>query len=579
MSPHFEAFKSAWRAAAYAQALTAIEAVVAEQPQVAALHWYRANCLLKLDRPADARAAVDRVLALNPDHAPALVKQVELSGVDEAVGGDEQPTKAQIAAWLQQAGQRRQGHIAQLRRAIAIDPNLADAYFGLSQLLRGGMMDVIANDGAVESLLHNDEADALLARAIALDPARIEFLGVRAEQRRLRAMQVPDGTPEADCVETLAGLRYLRVGLEAALADFTECARLDGGPRFRLQMGRLLHDLGRHDEAVAQYDGVLAALPADAPQREHVLDLRRRSGNGGRGELEDMAQLLESVIPPGDRNQQDDMVATAMLGAARAVRRGQRLDAAIAAHLPESPDDLLAANLAEQILNVAYEAPPNLVAADAAAFPAYQRRYAAKQRRAFAAAGLHHVADAEATGMTPTLGQRVLLGFHADADGTLCAATFVLRPKWPGMAGFLALLLSGKWKKHPLTECVSHFDDGGYLITQYENISPFEYGSVVDIERLPRSTAVAALVERHRQRVAAYRQAHPQARAFPAGDLAAIDANWRRGQIIKRDYRRSIGYASDAELRRLLGAQYERFAARIRRKIDEFAPDREAAAG
>ncbi|WP_386065922.1 hypothetical protein ACFJIW_15355 [Tahibacter sp. UC22_41] len=579
MSSHFDSFKAAWQRADYTQALAHVDAVILERPQVAVLHWYRANCLLRLDRPVEALVAVNRVLALNPDHAPALVKQVELDGIDAVADEtvDKEPTRAQAAALERQWRERRQHQMTQLRRAITLDPTLADGYFALSQLSRAGFMESMLDGADVESALRNDEADALLDQAIALDPARVEFLGVRAEQHRLRAIVVQDGAPAGEYVEAVTGMRYLRTEIEAALADFAECARLDGGPRFPLHAARLLHEIGRYDQALVEYDRALALLPPDAPQREHVLNLRRRSENGGRGEREDFAQLLESVIPSGDRNQQDDMVATAMLGAAQAVRRGQRLDVALAARMPESPDDLLAANIAEGILNVAYEAPPNLVAVDAATFPAYQRRYAARQRRALAAAGLHHIADAEATGMTPTLGQRVLLGFHADADGATCAITFVLRPKWPGVGGFLLLLLSGKWKKHPLTECISHFDDGGYLITQYDNISPFGYGTVVDIERLPRSTSVAALVERHRQRVAAYRQAHPQARAFVAGDLAAIDANWRRGQIIKRDYRRSIGYIGDDELRRMLGAQYERYASRVRQKIVELAPDREEA--
>lgn len=580
MSSHFDSFKAAWQRADYTQALAHVDAVILERPQVAVLHWYRANCLLRLDRPVEALAAVNRVLALNPDHAPALVKQVELDGIDAVADEtvDKEPTRAQAAALERQWRERRQHQMTQLRRAITLDPTLADGYFALSQLSRAGFMESMLDGADVESALRNDEADALLDQAIALDPARVEFLGVRAQQHRMRALAVPDGTPAAEYVEAAIGMRYLRAEIDAALADLAECARLDGGPRFPLHAARLLHEIGRYDQALVEYDRALALLPPDAPQREHVLNLRRRSENGGRGEREDFAQLLESVIPSGDRNQQDDMVATAMLGAAQAVRRGQRLDVALAARMPESPDDLLAANIAEGILNVAYEAPPNLVAVDAATFPAYQRRYAARQRRALAAAGLHHIADAEATGMTPTLGQRVLLGFHADADGATCAITFVLRPKWPGVGGFLLLLLSGKWKTHPLTECISHFDDGGYLITQYDNISPFGYGTVVDIERLPRSTSVAALVERHRQRVAAYRQAHPQARAFVAGDLAAIDANWRRGQIIKRDYRRSIGYIGDDELRRMLGAQYERYASRVRQKIVELAPDREEAA-
>jgi len=563
--PRFEMFKSAWRAQDYAQALGHIDAVIADNARVAALHWYRANCLQKLERFPEARAAVAQVLALKPDHAPALVLQVQLDWPDHEY--HDEPTPAQIAEQERGTAERRQRHVAQLRRALDIDPTLADACFELSQLLR--------DDTDVETS-RNDQADALLEHAVALAPERIDFRLARAELHHLRAVQIPDGTPAALCVQTFAGMTYLRAELEAALREFEYCARLDGTHRYYVRMGMTLHDLGRYDEALARYDEALQRLPADSPQRPYIVQTRARSENSGAGERNDVAKLLESLIEPGDRNQADDNAATALLGAARAVRGGKRLDAALGARVSESPDDFMAANIAEQILNVAYENKPELVVADSATFPAYQRKYAARQRKALAAAGLRHVADAEASGMTRTMGQRVLLGLYADAAGETSAATFAMRPKWPGLIGFLLMFVTGKWKTNGLTECITHFDDRGYLITQYENISPFTYGDVIDIERLPRSTSVAALVARHNERVAAYRQAHPSARAYPAADLAAVEANWIRGQAIKREYRRSIGYATDAELRGMLGTHYDRFADRIKRKLLELAADREA---
>ena len=563
--PHFELFKSAWKAADPAGALVHIDAVIADHPGVASLHWYRANCLEKLERYPEAAAAIDRVLALNPDHAAALVKQVELEWGNDAIDGDEEPTPAQRATLERKAAERQQRHTAQLRRAVAIDPTLADAWFGLWQLLRveGG------DEGPSE------EVDAMLDRAVGLAPDRIEFRHARAELRRLQAMQVKDGTPEEACVTVFSGMRYLRMELEVALRDFEHCALLDGTYRYHVSTGRVLHDLGRFDEALARYDQALQRLAPDAPERPFIEDLRARSENNGGGERDSVAKLLEGLVAQGDRNQDDDNAAHALLGAARAVRSGQSVEAALSARLPESPDDLMAANIATQILNTAYEDRPQLVPADAKTFPAYQRAYAARQRKALEACGVHHVADAEAAGMTRTLGQRVLLGLHADDSGAVSVATFALRPKWPGYVAFVVRFVTGKWKLHRLTECITHFDDGGYFITQYENISPFDYGDVVRVERLPRRTPVAALVERHRQRIAEYRQANPHAQALPATDLANVEANWRRGQDIKRAYRQSIGYISEAELRRMLGGHYDRFAARVRQKLAELAPDYE----
>lgn len=579
--PRFESFKSAWQAADYAQALAHIDAVLAEHPHVASLHWYRANCLRKLERYPEALDAVNRVLALEPDHAPALVLQVQLDGADDAPAGeydeDRQPTPAQFDALMRGAAERRQRHIAQLRRAMAIDPTLADACFVLAQALQyDDSVDLLSGGRAIdETAFRHDEARTLFERAIALAPERAEFRRAAAELYRLRALQVPDGTPDDACVVAFNGMKYLRAELEAALREYEICARLDPDPRHFLRMGSILHDLHRFDEALASYDRALQLMPADAPQREHVLQMRARSENDGAGERDDMANLLESLIAQGDRNLADDNMATALLGAARAVRQGKNLQTAVAARMPESPDDFVAANIAEQILNVAYENPPELVAVDSAEYPAYQRKYVARQRKALEAAGMRHAADAEAAGMTRTLGQRVLLGLHADASGGTGVGVYALAPKWPGLIGFLRLFVTGKWKTQRMTECITYFDDGGYLITQYENISPFTYGDAIDIERLPRGTSVAALVARHAQRVDAYARAHPRARPVPATDLAAAEANWRRGQAIKRAYRRSIGYVSDAELRTMLGAHYDRFADKVRSKLLELAADRE----
>ena len=141
------------------------------------------------------------------------------------------------------------------------------------------------------------------------------------------------------------------------------------------------------------------------------------------------------------------------------------------------------------------------------------------------------------------------------------------------MLGFLWLLLTGKWKTSTMVECVSQFDDGTHLSTQYENPSPFEYGDRINIERLPRKTPVRDLLARHIARVARFKLQHPTNVAMVADDLEGMELRWREGQRVKRDYRTSIGYITETELKRLLGAQHERFGDKVRAQLAMLAED------
>ena len=187
--------------------------------------------------------------------------------------------------------------------------------------------------------------------------------------------------------------------------------------------------------------------------------------------------------------------------------------------------------------------------------------------------GLQHVGDAEARGLFAMLGQHVLIRFFADASGEIGVAAFALRPKWPGWLGWLLLRLSGKWKVSSMVECVSQFEDGAHLSTQPESVSPFEYGGLVQVERMPQGTPLEALVARHRERVVAHKAINPGSRAMRATDLEGMERRWLEGQKAKRAYRASIGYASDAELRQLLGAHHERLGAKVRQQLAVLAVD------
>ncbi len=573
LHPDFSRFADAFKQGRHQEALERIDALITANPQAAALYWHRANCLEKLERHSEIAATLDRLPALKPDYAPAIVKRVQFAdlGLDEDLGelDDENATEAERARI--DAEQRAQAlaasmrNEAELRRALAIDPNLVDGLFLLSNTLR------YRDDGNSQVA----EADALLDRAIELAPLRIDLIDARASLRRSAAMRYDNGPDDADTVKTFSGLRYSRSRLEAALADYETAFALSDEYRYAVRKGMLLHDLGRYDEALAAYDEALATMAADDPKRGFILETRAKSEHNGAGEREQMARLIESGLIGDGKNRKldEDIAAQALIAAANAIRAGKSVSEAIESRVSDDPDTLMATNIAQQILNVAHEPPPELEIVDAADYPAYQRRFVDAAARDIGALGLRHVGDAEAKGLFLMLGQRVLLRFFADDTGEIGVASFAMKPKWPGLIGFLFLLLTGKWRVHRMLECVSQFDDGTHLSTQYDNPSVFEFGGRVQIERLPRKTPMRDLVARHIARVAQHKLTHPTHVAMTADDLDGMERRWREGQRVKRDYRASIGYITESELKRLLGVHHARFGDKVKSQLALLAED------
>jgi tetratricopeptide (TPR) repeat protein len=575
--PDFARFAAAFKAGQYTDALHLLDGLTAAHPESAALRWHRANCLEKLERFGEIRAELDAVLLRKPDYVPAIVKRVQYARVedDNVDPYDESIRDEQRERLLRERAERDARYSseaeAELRRALALEPANAEAMHWLAGVL-------YAREGAPELVA---EAETLLDRAIALAPDNVEMRWDRANRRRSAAIRLDDAPDDEDTARAYSGQRFSRRRLEGALEDYLACYAMSGAPRHLVRAGMVLHDLGRYDEALAHYDRALAEMPTDDPHREAIIDIRSRSENGGAGERDQLARLLEATLAADgkDRNVADDIAAQNLMALANAIRAGRPIDQAVDAQFSEDdPDMLLATSIAQQILSQAFEAPPQLASVDAANYPAYQRKFADRCARDASAAGLRLVGDAEAMGLFQTLGQHVLLRLFADDSGEVGVASFAMKPKWPGWIGFMVLLLSGKWKVTSMVECVTQFDDGGHLSTQHENPSPFEYGGAIRIETLPRRTPIKGLIQRHMARVAEYKAQHPGCTAMIVKDIAGMDRRWCEGQRVKRRYRASVGYVTEPELQKLLGAHYARFAGKVRRQLALLAADREATA-
>lgn len=567
--PEFDQFKRAFKAENFDSALQSLKRLLARYPQSFALRWHHVRVLEKLERFAEARIALNKVIELRDNFVPALIMQVQLDFHEYERNAEEDEFDAEP---IQKQQARFDAIEERLYKILSIDPNAVDALHMLSGLLRGH-----------EGNMHLAKADQLLNRAISLAPERVDLLEDRANSFLARAIDQDDNNNNADnVVTTFSGMHYSRNILEQALADFKTCYELSRQHRYGLRVGSILHDLGRFDEALATYDNVLAHVPEDDPYRPFIVERRARSENNGGGEREQMAKMLEAAVAKDgkDRGLDEDNIAHAVLSAANAVRAGKSVSDALEARLSDDPDDIMATSIAVQIINVANEPKPELVAVDPKDFPTYQQQFIAQCKDKLSPLGLHHVCDAEAQGMRLMLGQSVLLSFFADEFGETGVACFSMKPKQPNLVGFLYLLFTLKWKVLAATrkttkmvECVSQFTNGDHLSTQYQSVSPFEYGPPIYIEKLPANASAAELVAVHLQRLEEYKAEYPIAKAMRAVDLEGMEERWVRGQSVKRNYRAQLGYVTDTELQKLLGIHYDKFAQKIRAKIKVLAAD------
>ncbi len=528
-------------------ALGMIDALVAEHPEQAALHWHRARTLKALAREDAALGAIKRVLELKPDYAPAWLMRAELAAEDADGNFPE----------------------SDVRRALELDPKLARAHLLLARYLGYGE--------------RRGEAHAALARAIELDPQEPEAWSLRGEWQQRAAMVGfgDEGGEDPDVIRTFSGQRLSRTRLLAAREDFQTSLGLKNDPRVRLRLARLLHDLGEFDAALAAYDAVLAVTPLDDPRRVAIVDMRAASENGGRGEREQVATLLEDALAGSDERERatlgHDLAASMIKSAAAGVRSGMTLEQAMARFVSDHPDDMLAIDIAWKIHALGHEPDPDYRPSQLQDYPKFMREFAERTAATLGAQGFRVVGDYEPLHLAAQLGRPTLVRIYAAGDGITCGASYAVEPKWPGWIAFLLLKILRQWKRPKVVELETEFDDGGFLITNNAGTSsPFGYRGKVDLLALAADTAPAVVHSRHRERIERYRRDHPNATAERVDTAERILAMQQRIGAAKSAWRRSIGYIEENELRQLLGTHYDRLAQRVREKLGQIV---EAAGG
>jgi len=528
------------RAEEYDKAMPILEALLRKNPNDAPVLWHFSSCLMAFGRDEEALAAVKRVLEINPNYAPAWLRHAELSSI---LHDDEYPD-----------------YVHDLRKAVEADPNNVEALRTLAI--------------SVHDVENPSEAHQLLAKAISLEPNNTLNYWHRSLWHVGESLQLAAGETG---LKQFNGTAMSPAKLEKALADINACIRLEPSNMQHLTMrANILHQLHRYDEAIADCDSLIATAPVGSPQEQAYRQLRKRSENNGAGERDMMADAMSNVFADMNDKERDSLageMATAIARSSEIVmRQGKSLDEALDQFISDDPLDIAATNIAYQIYQVGNEAEPTYVESSLKDYPGYQRSFAETARKQMEKAGLMLVGDYEPLHLRELLGKPTLVRVYAGDNDSVFAASYRVAPKWPGMIPYLFMLLTGKWKKPGVVELETAMSDGQFLITNNSGkLNPFGYGGNIAIEKLPVNASVVEVVKRHRQRIAEYLNVNNKAHALTAHGMEQITALLQKLSESKNRYRKSIGYATEEELRSMLGVQYDKLSPRIRSRLNALA--------
>jgi tetratricopeptide (TPR) repeat protein len=206
----------------HAQAEATYRAALAADPDLAQAHANLGNCLRRLGRMAEAQAQLARAIELKPGFATAHFN---------------------LGVLLQECGEPERA-IAAYRQALGCRPDYVEALNNLGSCLR--------------PLGFVDEARAAFERILELQPLQIEA--------HCNLAQFKTYAPGDPHVEHLMSQQH-------RVASLPEAGRV----RYWFTLGKMLEDVGRHDESFAAYAAGNAAKHAATPWDEaaHLAQQRR----------------------------------------------------------------------------------------------------------------------------------------------------------------------------------------------------------------------------------------------------------------------------------------------------------------
>jgi cell wall assembly regulator SMI1 len=351
-----------------------------------------------------------------------------------------------------------------------------------------------------------------------------------------------------------AGQQATAIAREKAIAGYDAALALDDRLEWRFERVELLMENERWEDAEAEAAALVARTEADEAvsedDKDEARDLLQQAQARGEGGNEDMLGSLDEMLAGfqqllGGK----DSAPLAELAELRDAFAGlMDQEAAERAVLDADPDSTprRAREVAAQIARLHADTPERFAPFDHGELGSKALRWYDRARDALLEDGFEHVADVEPVRNTEINGKRVMMRLMLSADRRTAAA--IWRLEGPMMA-------------MEVVDLESELEDGRiFMSSNNGSANPFEQPEPMFAMSLPLGTPVRELLKAHVARLDGQM-------ARPIPDLEAMVALQERQRIIKRDAARARGWASDAELRGLLGGSYRELAGAVRAEL------------
>lgn len=406
--------------------------------------------------------------------------------------------------------------------------------------------------------------------------ARLEGLSLSIEDLLERAntfnswAMIPD--EEDEVVVGQRAIRYVRRFLELALTDLDAAIDSGGESQLLLRRAEVLANLGEFERAARDVDQLIASMDANHPALEILKQRRDEFAAGPDGERQKLANMLRNVYREegqrGNRTAQEGLARDVLEVAAERILAGQDLQSALADIDAEDEAVWVALSIAQQLHGLSQQPAPDWRRVDCKDYPSVAVRWANKVRKVLERNGFRNLGDYEDQNLIEQLGQRVFVRLMVDQSGTTAAAVYALRVPWPGLMGWLKMLLAGAPRLYRIVEFESALQGDRFLISNNAgSADPFGYGDVVVKQSLPLRVNLSQVMQAHQAALQALVESGQILQ--DVSSIEALMALQDKQRQAKNEYRRSIGYVTDQELEALLGERYSELETLVREKLSE----------